>query len=172
MFKKIVIIVFSVLLFSCGLCACSNELEIPKNYRPIPDSDAFDVTLQYEPTVKAGENFFIIVNSKNVSSKDLYNEVCSSLYRIGAKITVYTEINGEKFYLQDEFETLTEDIKIEKISKGETVSHAWRFDGTLDAARHGTEMVENIIQRKAAPKVSYNILISTGQEIKEAFEII
>ncbi len=165
-------------LILCAVCmwfwvsGCGAVLEIPDNYVPISDAEAYEVTLQYDKVVRVGTVFTVIVTSKNVSGKDLYNETCSSLYRIGAKISVYTELGGQKFYLQDGFETLTDDVVVEKINKNETISYTWEFDGTLSSAIHGTETVNNEERRKIAPKGTYHILISTGERFDNAFEIL
>ena len=159
------------LYFGFCLIACGETLKIPENYVSISHAESFQVSLQYEPIVRSGALFTIKVISKNISGKDLYNETCSSLYRIGATISVYTEIDNQKFYLQDQFETLTDDVRIEKIGKDETISYIWQFDGTLSFAMHGTKTV-NGKERKPAPKGIYNILISTGEIINNAFEIV
>ena len=169
--KKLSVILLA-LCVGFGLCACEKNLKIPKDYIAISDAEAFQVSVQYEPIVRSGSSFTINVISKNISDKDLYNKTCSSLYRIGAKISVYTEIDGQRFYLQDEFETLTDDVRIEKICKKETINYNWKFDGTLNSAIHGTELINGTEQSKIAPKGMYNILISTGEQLNNAFEIL
>ena len=105
------------------------------------------------------------------SSNDTPAEEFQLAAKLGATITVFTVVDGEEFVLQDEFETLTEDVRIERIEPGETVSHEWVFDGTLEAARHGREEADGTYRRKAAPKGVYSIRVSTGEVIENAFEL-
>ena len=160
-------------LFLCAalaLCGCGEE-GIPSDYVSVPHAEAYEVEVECPSVVTAGEEFRIKVTSTNVSGKTLWRETCSSLYKLGATITVFTVVDGEEFVLQDEFETLTEDVRIERIEPGETVSHEWVFDGTLEAARHGREEADGTYRRKAAPKGVYSIRVSTGEVIENAFEL-
>lgn len=114
----------------------------------------------------------IRVKSKNISGKDLQKQTCSSLYKLGATIEVYTIIEGKKIVLQDEFETLTDDITVEIIKKDEILFHEWSFDGSLNAIQHGTVLIDGTLHRHPAPKGIYNISVSTGELYESAFEIV
>ena len=162
----------SLILFFFMFTGCENDIKIPKDYVTISDNEAYRVELQYPETVSLGEIFEIEVRSTNISEKILYKEVCSSTYKIGAQISVYITIEDNDYYLHDEFETLTDDTRIEKIKKNEILCHVWKFDGTLNVARHGMDSENGIYKRRPAPKGQYNIRISTGKVIEYAFEII
>lgn len=139
----------------------------------ISDVDAYEITkLEYPKIIDNESSFNIVVECKNISGKVLQNTTCSSFYKIGVKISVYTELDGEKYFLQDDFEMVTDDELIEKIQKNEIVGHTWTFYCYLDSATHGTDYVDGQLIKKQAPKGRYTISASNGVKIDNAFEIV
>ena len=161
-------LISSILTFTILFCLLGCETD--KN--DMKDSEIYKVSLSYENEVAYNTPFTICVVSENVSGRDIHSITCSSLYKIGATIKVYAVIDGKEYVLRDEFETVTEDRRTEVIKAGETLTHNWKFDGTLNLAVHGTIPVEGIPQRLVAPKGSYSILVSTGELIENAFTIV
>lgn len=81
-----------------------------------------------------GEPFFVRVESENISGRTLESATCSTLYKRGTAIEVYTVTPaGEALYLQDEFLAVTLDYRVQEVLPGEVLAHDWKFDGTLTA---------------------------------------
>lgn len=74
------------------------------------------------------------VESENISGRTLESATCSTLYKRGTAIEVYTVTPaGEALYLQDEFLAVTLDYRVQEVLPGEVLAHDWKFDGTLTA---------------------------------------
>lgn len=108
---KILIWIFTMILTLGSFIGCGY------NEATLKDSEIYKVELFYEKTIPYGSSFVIRVKSKNIAGKDLHKKTCSTLYKLGATIEIYTIIDDKKFVLQDEFETLTDDIIVETIKK-------------------------------------------------------
>jgi len=161
-----ILIWFLIIIILCPFVGCKH------NDTSMKDSEIYKVELFYEKSIPYNSPFVIRVESKNISGKDLHMQTCSSFYKLGASIEVYTIIDGKKFVLQDEFESITEDIIVEVIQKDEILFHEWTFDGTLNATIHGTMLIDEVFFRYPAPKGIYNISLSTGELYESAFEIV
>ena len=101
-----------------------------------PDSDAgnYRVTVTLPERAVRGEPFFVRVESENISGRTLESATCSTLYKRGTAIEVYTVTPaGEALYLQDEFLAVTLDYRVQEVLPGEVLAHDWKFDGTLTA---------------------------------------
>ena len=163
---KTLIWFLSIIPFIYSFSGCKHNDVIMK------DSEIYKVELFYEKVIPYNSSFVIRVESKNISGKRIHKETCSTLYKLGATIEVYTIIDGKKFVLQDEFETITDDIIVETIEKDEILFHEWTFDGTLNATLHGTMLIGEDSFRYPAPQGTYNISLSTGELYESAFEIV
>lgn len=101
-----------------------------------PDSDAgnYRVTVTLPERAVRGEPFFVRVESENISGRTLESATCSTLYKRGPAIEVYTVTPaGEALYLQDEFLAVTLDYRVQEVLPGEVLAHDWKFDGMLTA---------------------------------------
>lgn len=163
--RFISIVVMFAFFFTLSGCVDSED-------NSMRDSEIFKVIVLCENEISYGSPFVIRVESTNISGRNIRKKTYSSLYKIGATIEVYTILEGEKYVLHDEFETLTDDECTEEIKNGETLLHEWKFDSTLNSFLHGTMLTEGVPQRLFAPKGVYNIFVSTGELIENAFAII
>ncbi len=94
----------------------------------------YRVTVTLPERAVRGEPFFVRVESENISGRTLESATCSTLYKRGTAIEVYTVTPaGEALYLQDEFLAVTLDYRVQEVLPGEVLAHDWKFDGTLTA---------------------------------------